>query len=145
MQQELLDSFDRLLTDVDLVPQIRALTSCNDGLWGMLQDTGFLDVLVPQAQGGAGLGLRDAWGVLFAAGRHGLPIPIAQTVLARAILADRTPTNFALVSAESIALAPWVVRQSDGTLQAFQVQAAMPMAMSSAKLKTSSAALMPTP
>lgn len=90
MQNELYHSIDRLLSDVDVPAKVRALDqgSTADALWQPLQDSGFLDMMVSEGQGGAGLGLRDAWPVIFAAARHGLPLPVAQTIFARALLAD---------------------------------------------------------
>ena len=46
---------------------------------------------MPEAHGGAGLGLRDAFAVFEACGRHALPLPLAQTMLARALLAAGRP------------------------------------------------------
>lgn len=56
-------------------------------LWGELLDSGFADALVPEARGGAGLGLADAGTVAQVAGRHALPLPLAQTMVLRAALA----------------------------------------------------------
>jgi len=89
MQQELYESFDRLLSDLDVPARIRHLNDgqTQDSLWQELQQSGFLDVMVPERLDGAGLGWRDAWAVMFVAGRHGLPQPVAQTIFARALLA----------------------------------------------------------
>ncbi len=56
-------------------------------LWGEIEASGFLDALVPEAAGGAGLHLRDALPVVMAAGRFAVPLPIGETMLARAALA----------------------------------------------------------
>ncbi|MDR3099401.1 MAG: acyl-CoA/acyl-ACP dehydrogenase [Paraburkholderia sp.] len=56
-------------------------------LWRQLEALGFLDALVPEAQGGADLPLAEAAGVLFAFGQHALPLPAAHTMLARHLLA----------------------------------------------------------
>lgn len=56
-------------------------------LWREVHDSGFADALVPEAQGGAGLDLGDACTVAQAAGRHVLPLPLAQTMVLRAALA----------------------------------------------------------
>ncbi|MCD8564692.1 MAG: acyl-CoA dehydrogenase [Burkholderiaceae bacterium] len=90
MQNELYESLDKLLGSIDVPRKIRAIneTGRADDLWQPLLQSGFLDVLVPDEAGGAGLGWAQAWGVLFAAGRHGLPVPIGTTVFARALLAN---------------------------------------------------------
>lgn len=89
MQNELYHSIDRLLNDLDVPARTRVCEGVQDtnALWQPLQDSGFLDVMVAEEKGGAGLGLRDAWQVMFAAGRHGLPLPVAQTIFVRALLA----------------------------------------------------------
>lgn len=70
--------------------------------WQACEDAGFADALVPEEQGGAGLGLADALPIVLAAGRHLCPYPIAHTLLARAWLARaRRPQ-----ASGAIALAP---------------------------------------
>lgn len=56
-------------------------------LWGEVQASGFLDALVPEAAGGAALGPEEALPVLLATGRFAVPLPVAETILARAVLA----------------------------------------------------------
>lgn len=90
MKKELYESLDKLLGGQDVPTKIRSAneTGHADDLWQPLMQSGFLDVLVPDEAGGAGLGWAQAWEVLFAAGRHGLPMPIGTTVFARAVLAS---------------------------------------------------------
>lgn len=57
-------------------------------LWTRLEATSLADGLLPEAQGGAALGLAQAFGVLEQCGAHALPLPLADTMLARALLAD---------------------------------------------------------
>jgi acyl-CoA dehydrogenase len=56
-------------------------------LWATLQESGFADALVPDSAGGAGLALRDVAGLFKRCGAHALPVPLAETIIARAILA----------------------------------------------------------
>lgn len=51
-------------------------------LWQVLQDSGFADSL----RADAGLGLRDALPMLRVMGQYALPVPLAQTMFARAVL-----------------------------------------------------------
>lgn len=96
MQTELLDSIDKLLADLDVPREVRLINEqrsagqnlSTDKLWPALQASGFVDVMVPEAAGGAGLGWSDAWQVLFAVGRHGLPLPVGATMYARAVMAE---------------------------------------------------------
>lgn len=52
------------------------------GLWDAITGNGLERILVPEAQGGSGLAWADAHVVLFAAGRHAAPVPLAETVAA---------------------------------------------------------------
>src|SRR5690606_8181191 len=53
---------------------------------------GFLDALVPEAQGGAGLALADMAPILIACGRFAVPLPVGDTIAARHLLALRGET-----------------------------------------------------
>ena len=56
-------------------------------LWDQLEATGLADAMLPEEQGGASLGLGAVFGVLEQCGAHALPLPLADTMLARAMLA----------------------------------------------------------
>jgi acyl-CoA dehydrogenase len=56
--------------------------------WKTLLESGFADALVPESDGGFGLALRDMFGVFDRCGAHALPVPLAETALARAMLAQ---------------------------------------------------------
>lgn len=58
-----------------------------DTLWAAVEESGFADALVPEAAGGAGLALAEVLPVLMAAGRAAAPLPLGETMLARAALA----------------------------------------------------------
>ncbi len=123
VQMELFDTFDRLLGETCAPSQIRELekNAQTPGVWSALESSGFLDILVPDAAGGAGLGWQDAWGVLFAAGKHAVPFPVAQTLFGRACLAHcqvETPST-------PLALAGMIDHQPDGVLSARLVQGAL--------------------
>src|SRR4051794_25691892 len=89
MQDDLLaDSMEQLLAGV-ATP--RAIREIEDGgaaaaLWNAIEESGFCDALVAEDRGGAGLGLNDVFPILEACGRHALPVPLAQTMAARALL-----------------------------------------------------------
>ncbi|MFL6623564.1 MAG: acyl-CoA dehydrogenase family protein [Sulfurifustaceae bacterium] len=86
---ELADSTERLLADSCTLPAIRAIESGASAadLWRALHESGFMDALVPEPKGGSGLSLREAFPVLFAAGKYAVPVPFAPTLMARALLA----------------------------------------------------------
>lgn len=62
-------------------------------LWQTLEESGFPDALLPEARGGHGLRLRDVFPILLASGGHALPVPLAHTMVLRAICsaAGQTP------------------------------------------------------
>jgi acyl-CoA dehydrogenase len=51
-------------------------------LWRALMDAGYATALVPESAGGAGLEMPDALSLLVSAGRHAVPAPLAETMLA---------------------------------------------------------------
>ncbi len=55
-------------------------------LWAALVDTGFADALLPEEAGGAALPLEQAFDLFEACGRHALPLPLPETMWARALL-----------------------------------------------------------
>lgn len=57
-------------------------------LWTAVEENGLTLPLVPEARGGAGLGWEDAHVILAAAGRHAVPLPVAETVVASWLLAE---------------------------------------------------------
>jgi acyl-CoA dehydrogenase len=61
-EAELLDPFERLLAHLFPLDRLREAEAGRDAGrgWSELADSGFLDVLVSEAAGGAGLTLRDA-------------------------------------------------------------------------------------
>ena len=56
-------------------------------LWQHIEAAGFTDALVPEAQGGAALSLAEVYPVLELCGEYAVPVPLAETLLARAVLA----------------------------------------------------------
>ncbi|MBT3811033.1 MAG: acyl-CoA/acyl-ACP dehydrogenase [Rhodospirillaceae bacterium] len=56
------------------------------GLWDAITENGLDRILVPEAQGGSGLGWEDAHVVLLAAGRHAAPVPLAEAIAAGGLL-----------------------------------------------------------
>lgn len=55
-------------------------------LWQTLADSGFADALLPEDAGGAGLPLEQVFGLWELCGRHSLPLPLPETMWARALL-----------------------------------------------------------
>ncbi len=57
-------------------------------LWRALTDAGYTAALVPESAGGAGLEMSDALSLLVSAGRHAVPAPLAETMLAGWLLSS---------------------------------------------------------
>lgn len=137
---ELADSTERLLADSCTPPAIRAIeagASAAD-LWRTLHESGFMDALVPEARGGAGLRLRDAYPVLFAAGKYAVPAPLAPTLMARALLAhaDRPIPDGPITIADG-------VQQPDGAIACARVPYARVAEWALVEISGSSLALLP--
>lgn len=79
----------QLLRDLSTPDVVRAIETGGDhcALWQAIEEAGFADALVPEAQGGAGLALHEVFGVLSLCGTHAVPVPLGETVLARGWLA----------------------------------------------------------
>jgi acyl-CoA dehydrogenase len=90
MDDLFLDAVRQLLSDQCTPNQVRAIESGDSpqAMWGFIEAAGFADALVPEAHGGAGLSLAHVFGVLELCGSFALPVPLAETMLARALLAQ---------------------------------------------------------
>jgi acyl-CoA dehydrogenase len=84
------DALRQLLDDQCTPAVVRQIEASGDGaaLWAHLDSSGFADALVAEAQGGAGLSLREAQGVMALCGRYTVPVPLAETMMARSVLAQ---------------------------------------------------------
>lgn len=90
MTQDLLaDSAERFLADTCTPKQIREIEAGAPvrEWWQELHASGFMDALVPEARGGAGLTLTDVFPLLLMCGKYAVPAPLAQTLIVRAVLA----------------------------------------------------------
>jgi len=52
-------------------------------LWSDIVASGYMDVLLPENEGGAGMTLGDAFSLFMLAGKYALPVPFVQTAMAR--------------------------------------------------------------
>nr|WP_145552338.1 acyl-CoA dehydrogenase family protein [Variovorax boronicumulans] len=68
--------------------QVRAVEAGEAApLWQQLEPLGYADAFVPEEQGGSGLDLAAGFEIACVLGRHACPLPLAETALARALLA----------------------------------------------------------
>lgn len=86
----LAETCNRLFADLVTPELIRAAEAGDwpDELWAACEDNGLTRALVPENQGGAGLGWQDASAILFAAGYHAVPAPLAETIVVGWLLAQ---------------------------------------------------------
>ena len=103
---EFLEPFERMLEDIARPAAVRAIEQGGDAeaMWDVFSESGFVDALVPEARGGAGLSLVDAHPLWMALGRHAVPLPVGETMIARMLLADAPQGPIALAVAEGAAV-----------------------------------------
>jgi acyl-CoA dehydrogenase len=90
MDDLLSDALRQLLQDKCTPQLVREVEAGQPpaGLWEVLQESGFPNALVPEAQGGAGLTLSDVFPLLALCGSFAVPAPLGHTMLASAVLAQ---------------------------------------------------------
>lgn len=106
---EFAEGLDRLLAGICTPAVVRDIEGGGSaaGLWDALARSGYLDALVPEERGGAGLALADAFDLFLLDGRHAVPLPLARTLAARGLgtgqQADDLPAELgAVVTAAQI-------------------------------------------
>jgi acyl-CoA dehydrogenase len=88
---ELLVETIEALLDKECTPErIHAAESSMDAnLWSLLEENGLTAVGRDEANGGSGGTLHDLVAIVKAAGRHGAPVPLADTLIAATFLSGR--------------------------------------------------------
>jgi len=88
MDALLFESIDRFLAGCSTPAVVRGVERGQGAaaLWAEVESSGYAELLVDEAAGGAGLGLREAFSLWLACGRHALPVPLAHTAWVRAVL-----------------------------------------------------------
>ncbi|API61107.1 hypothetical protein BSL82_11690 [Tardibacter chloracetimidivorans] len=86
---ELIEPFARLVEDICTPAAVRRIEEGGEtgAMWSAFVDSGFLDALVPEDAGGAGLSALEAAPLISLLGRHCVPLPVGDTMVARALLA----------------------------------------------------------
>ncbi len=82
MDDALLDPFARMLADLCTPATLRAADRGRDAILAAVSESGFLDAMRPEAEGGAALTLSEAEPLLRALGRAGAPAVIAEAMVA---------------------------------------------------------------
>ncbi|CAI10530.1 putative acyl-CoA dehydrogenase (plasmid) [Aromatoleum aromaticum EbN1] len=84
------EAIEKILEDHCSPAEVRNVESgCGSPapLWESVAEAGFLELLGSDEQGGGGLTLAELFPVIAAFGRHAMPLPFAQSIVARALLA----------------------------------------------------------
>lgn len=89
MRDEIEDMFNRILADNCTPAVVREIEAGGNPtpLWDALEESGFINALVPEARGGVGLSLQDAVPIADLAGRYAAPVPLAETMMLRGLVA----------------------------------------------------------
>jgi acyl-CoA dehydrogenase len=82
------DALKQFLQDQCTPMVVRAIESEVNGkqhqvLWQMIESLGFADAMRGEAQGGADMSLSDAFALFLLCGQYALPVPLAETIVAR--------------------------------------------------------------
>lgn len=87
---DFLDPFERMIAALFSPAAVRAAErgEPDDRAWSELAASGFLDALVPEDAGGAGASFADIVPLWLVLGRHAVPCPVGETMIARALLAQ---------------------------------------------------------
>jgi acyl-CoA dehydrogenase len=90
MDDLFVDSLRRLFIDHCTPRVVREIESGQSAqpLWTQIEELGFADALLDEEHGGAGLGLPDAFVLMELCGSFALPVPLAETMMARVLLAN---------------------------------------------------------
>jgi acyl-CoA dehydrogenase len=89
------DALQELLQDHCTPAVVRAIEADTTGsahqpLWQAIESSGFADAMRNEAQGGGNLTLNSVFSLFMLFGQHCMPIPLAQTMLARSWLDERS-------------------------------------------------------
>ena len=109
----IVQALERILADHCSSADVRRIEQGGSAtlLWRHLEDAGFLALLVPSADGDGPLPLPDLFAVFECLGRFGMPLPLGQSIAARALVDEpaRLPPGM-------LTLAGVMRREADGRL-----------------------------
>lgn len=107
------DAIEDILRDRCTPAVVRAIEHGADPLplWQDIAQAGFLDLLRPEDEGGAGLPLPQLYEVIVQFGRYAVPLPLGEAIAARGLVAAGVTLPEGLLT-----LAPALLRRADGSL-----------------------------
>ena len=82
------EAIDNILKDQCTPAVVRAIQAGESpaALWDAIASAGFLELLSAESDGGAGLSLAELFPILRCFGHYTVPVPVAQTIVARALV-----------------------------------------------------------
>src|SRR5258705_14009341 len=88
MDTEIVDAFEKVITGELTPAQVREIEAGADPrpLWENIEASGFLDLLVGEDGKPAAEHVGTSVGLAFLCGKHAVPVPIWETLVARAVL-----------------------------------------------------------
>lgn len=107
------EAIDDILKDQCTPAVVRAIQAGESpaALWDAIASAGFLELLSAEADGGAGLSPAELFPVLRCFGHYTVPVPVAQTIVARALVGSQLVLPSGMVT-----LAQTFHRDASGTL-----------------------------
>jgi acyl-CoA dehydrogenase len=84
--------------------------------WHTIDDVGLRSVLVPEDEGGFGGNWSDAFLIVKIAGRHAVPLPVGESILAKCLARDVEPANAGALSIAPSARGAFDGNRFTGTL-----------------------------
>jgi acyl-CoA dehydrogenase len=107
------EAIDDILKDQCTPVVVRAIQSGESPatLWDAIASAGFLELLSAEADGGAGLSLAELFPVLLSFGHYAVPLPVAQTIVARALVGSQL-----VLPAGMVTLAQTFHREASGAI-----------------------------
>lgn len=96
-----LEALEKILADHCTRADIRRIEAGGSAsvLWQHIGEAGFLDLLLAEEQGGAALPLPELFPILQCLGRFAVPVPLAQSIVARALGGARLPAGMVTLAA----------------------------------------------
>ncbi|WP_144113399.1 acyl-CoA dehydrogenase family protein [Paraburkholderia sp. BCC1886] len=85
-----IEAIEAILRECATPEAVRAIEQggAPPAIWDAVEEAGFLELLSPENAGGAGLSLPEIAPVFTLLGRYAVPLPLAQSIAARALLRD---------------------------------------------------------